>query len=966
MADELSVVIKTKLEIDEQQARQELDKFGSSYSSSNNGSAIKLPVDIDEKPSNANVSSFISTLSQSLSSKPVQAVLGINEAESLKRISSSITAIQNKLKSKELKIDVGVNATSGSSKNKSSKSPSTISGIDYSEIAGAEKYVNRLVEKAKQFESSFTDAAAKIASTDIAYKPLEKMWQATVKYEDSIGRTTAMMFSMNEGMEEINVTQLKLTENAKQQRHEIEKTLDYLNKQETAYKDLFSKAFDQKNKLTDDKGNLDSFGLIAMGALDNYKKKIDEIKKSGAAFTDDQRRELETLRADATRVIREQQTAKLGAVAKEVEFEYEKLMSYLKKYEKIDVGEIVALDKLYASAGQANPLLPELGAIGSIDELNKWRAEVKLAKVELESFFQTAHGKALNLSFDVNENQINTINRLLSSKGIASGTTDGVVRLRKELQDILAEYAKVQASLKTGVFDDSQLQDQIADLDKLDQRLSSASKSAKLFNDSLSSENAIIKASSQIEKLHNDLDKIEVDWSKALEIPELKADIDNLRAALNNADAISLPNVQKSFTELRSKIRAAGADCKSFGGQLMDAFGKLKSYFGVTEVFQYAKEVARDMVDAVKEIDTAMIELKKVTDLSASGYDKFTKEAAQRSRVIGTDLVDYIASTADFARLGYGADDAQTLSESTNILYKVGDGLTNIDQASDAVIASMAAYGLKVSDVTSIVDKFNEVSNKTSIDTAGLTEAITRSASALAVTGLDLDKSLALIVAGNETTRNASATGTALKSLSLRIRGAETDLKDMGEETDEYTKSTSKLREEIETLTGVDIMVNDSQFKDLYDIMDEISAAYKNLTDIDRANVTEILFGKQRASVGASVLLNFDKAEKALYAAQNSTGSAMAEHERWAQSIEAAEQRAATAFQEFSVTVMNSELVKGVYDAGAGILGFLTNIIEKLGAIPVLAATVASALSLKNIGISKMNMPYPTRRSAVA
>lgn len=114
------------------------------------------------------------------------------------------------------------------------------------------------------------------------------------------------------------------------------------------------------------------------------------------------------------------------------------------------------------------------------------------------------------------------------------------------------------------------------------------------------------------------------------------------------------------------------------------------------------------------------------------------------------------------------------------------------------------------------------------------------------------------------------------------------------------------------------------------------------------------------------MLLNFDKAEKALYAAQNSTGSAMAEHARWAQSIEAAEQRAATAFQEFSVTVMNSELVKGVYDAGAGILGFLTNIIEKLGAIPALAAAVAGALSFKNYGISKMNMPYPTHRSAVA
>lgn len=207
---------------------------------------------------------------------------------------------------------------------------------------------------------------------------------------------------------------------------------------------------------------------------------------------------------------------------------------------------------------------------------------------------------------------------------------------------------------------------------------------------------------------------------------------------------------------------------------------------------------------------------------------------------------------------------------------------------------------------------------------------------------------------------------TALKSLSMRIRGAESDLQAAGEETDEYTKSTSKLREEIKALTGVDIMVNENQFKDLFDVMGEISEAYKDLSDIDRANVTEILFGKQRASVGASILLNFDKAEEALRAAQKSTGSAMKEHERWAQSIEASEARAAAAFQEFSVSVMNSELIKGAYDAQAGILGFLTAVIDKLGAIPALAATVAGALSFKNIGISNMNMPYPTCYGAVA
>lgn len=976
MADELSVVIKTKLEIDEQQARQELASFGEKYSGSGKGSAIKLPVEIDEKTSKSNLSSAIPSLTQSVSSNPIQAVIGVNEAESLKRINSAITSIQNKLKKKEIKVDVGVNTTSTSSTSKASKSSSTLTGVDFKEIAGAQKYVNKLVEKAKQFESSFADATAKIASTDIAYKPLEKMWQATVKYEDSVGRTTSMLFSMNDSMEEVHVTQLKMSESMKQQNAEVERTLNYLQKQETVYKDLYSKAFEQKKKLLDDEGQLDDYGLKANDALESYRKRIESIRQTGRAMSDSEKRELEALRADAVRVVKEQQEAKWGAtdfaskdVTKQIELEYTKLESMLDKYERMGLKDTESFTKL----GDLQwDVTPGLETVKNIDDLNKWRTEVKLAQTQLESFINTAKGQAINLAFDIDENQIASINHLLSNDAIASGATDGIVKLRTELQALLDDYQAYSAIFKSGetidgkAFDDDNIKIYGQLIDDLDQRFASASKQAKLFNDSLSSNSAIEKANIQIEKLKNDLNSMETNWSKALEIPELRADIEAMRAALDNADAVSLSNVQRQFTELRSKIKAAGADCKSFGDQLVEAFNQIKSYFSVAEIFQYAKQALGEMATAVKEIDSAMTELRKVTNLSESGYDQFVSNAADRSKALGTNLQDYIAGTADFAKVGYSVGDAQTMSESVNLLYRVGDGFSNVEEASNAVIASMAAYGLQVSDVSSIVDKFNKVSNDTSIDTVGLTDAITRSASALAVSGLDLDKSLALIVAGNETTRNAASVGNALKSLSMRLRGSESDLAAAGEEVDEYVKSTSKLRSELKALTGVDIMIDDSRFKDLYDIMDEISGVYDTLSDIDKANVTEILFGKQRASVGASILLNFDKAEDALQSAQSSAGSAMTEHERWMQSIEASEARATAAFQQFSTTVMSSDLIKGVYDMQTGILGFLTSVIEKLGAIPALAATVAGALSFKNIGISKMNMPYPTCHGVVA
>lgn len=72
----------------------------------------------------------------------------------------------------------------------------------------------------------------------------------------------------------------------------------------------------------------------------------------------------------------------------------------------------------------------------------------------------------------------------------------------------------------------------------------------------------------------------------------------------------------------------------------------------------------------------------------------------------------------------------------------------------------------------------------------------------------------------------------------MRIRGATTELQDAGLETDGMAESTSKLREEIMALSGIDIMIDENNFKSTYDILDELSKKWSELTDIQQANNT--------------------------------------------------------------------------------------------------------------------------------
>ena len=175
-------------------------------------------------------------------------------------------------------------------------------------------------------------------------------------------------------------------------------------------------------------------------------------------------------------------------------------------------------------------------------------------------------------------------------------------------------------------------------------------------------------------------------------------------------------------------------------------------------------------------------------------------------------------------------------------------------------------------------------------------------------------------------------------------------------------ESTAELRKEILALSGVDIMLDENTFKSTYDIMDELAEKWQDLTDVEQATITELIAGKRQGNVISSLLNNFDIARDVLETSETSSGSATKEHEKYMESLEAKLNQLQAAWQEFSQVFMDDSFLKGFVDAGTGILTVLTDIIDTLGVIPTLVATVVAVLSFKKIGKDEMfsfsvNMP---------
>lgn len=85
---------------------------------------------------------------------------------------------------------------------------------------------------------------------------------------------------------------------------------------------------------------------------------------------------------------------------------------------------------------------------------------------------------------------------------------------------------------------------------------------------------------------------------------------------------------------------------------------------------------------------------------------------------------------------------------------------------------------------------------------------------------------------------------TTLKSLSMYLRAAKSDAENAGIEVDGMANSVSELRSELKSLTGVDIMLDNKNFKSTYQIMKELSQVWSGLSDVTQANVTEMIGGK--------------------------------------------------------------------------------------------------------------------------
>ena len=401
-------------------------------------------------------------------------------------------------------------------------------------------------------------------------------------------------------------------------------------------------------------------------------------------------------------------------------------------------------------------------------------------------------------------------------------------------------------------------------------------------------------------------------------------DFDSTNKVLTGTFTNQAGEIEKLTVAYNDAAEAAQAFHKNTNQKAPTLFGQLKGlvtdgakriislYLDITDLIRYVSKG----VQAVREIDLAMTELKKVTDETDESYTKFLKNASKTASTIGATLKDFTTVTSDFARLGYSMEESADLAKVALVYENVGDGFSSVSEASESIISTMKAFGIEATDTMEIVDKFNEVGNNFAITSKGIGDALQRSASSLYEAGNTLDESIGLITGMNSVVQDPEMVGTALKTLTMRLRGAKTELEDAGLDADNMASSTSKLREQLLALTGVDIMQDANTFKSTTQILREMSAVWEDLSDIDAAAALELMGGKRQANILASALKNWQTVEDAISTSLGSEGSALEENQKYLDSIQGRIDIFNNAIQTMWSNLISSDFIKGVVDVG--------------------------------------------------
>lgn len=353
----------------------------------------------------------------------------------------------------------------------------------------------------------------------------------------------------------------------------------------------------------------------------------------------------------------------------------------------------------------------------------------------------------------------------------------------------------------------------------------------------------------------------------------------------------------------------------------------------VTGAIQQAYHYALDL-------DQSLNDIRIVTGKSADDMNKFAREANKAAKALGASTTDYTEASLIYYQQGLSDKDVKARTDTTIKTAAVTG--QSASAVSEQLTAVWNGYKVSAAESEKYIDKLAAVAASTAADLEELSTGMSKVASAANIMGVDIDQLNAQLATIVSVTREApESVGTALKTVYARMSDIEAGL-DTETTLGEYTSQMAQM--------GINVLDANGKLRDMGAVVEEIGNKWATLNREQQVSLAQSIAGTRQYSRMMALFDNWDMYQDAMTTSIESAGTLTKQHAIYLESIEAHQEQLRASAEGLYDSIFDSDEIKGVYDALAGIVTLVDELVQSLGGMPGLlsAAGMLFAKIAKN------------------
>lgn len=489
------------------------------------------------------------------------------------------------------------------------------------------------------------------------------------------------------------------------------------------------------------------------------------------------------------------------------------------------------------------------------------------------------------------------------------------------------------------------------DLSEFDGNINKANKRLNEINDNLKKAQQNLAALKQqdigaarFEDLKKNLESIkDIDWkSFGVDFSKIQS-LEDFNSVLKSIKDSSGKGAEEAIEAINRALQSALGSAGSMENemaQVSDQFDRLAAqkrdidslrqsllnFFGIQNAIQLFKRAVRSAYESVTELDKAMTATAVVTDFSVGDMWEQLPEYTKMANDLGTTTLGAYETATLFYQQGLKTNEVMEVSNETMKMARIA-GMDYVD-ATNMMTAALRGFNMEINETSAqkVNDVYSELAKITASDTQEISTAMTKTASIAHNANMEFETTAAFLSQIIETTRESAETaGTAMKTIVARfteLKKNPNELVEVDGEQVDANKIETALRS-----VGVALRDSNGEFRKLDDVFLDLAKRWDSLTVNQQRYVATMAAGSRQQSRFIAMMSNYDRTMELVNAAYNSAGSSQEQFEKTTESLESKINRLHNAWQEFTMNLSNSAIIKGVVDILTGLLNIINKIV---------------------------------------